>query len=274
MAISAFMFWSAFHFLRMKRQIENTPTSRVRSIAMGLVEVKGRALRKFALVSPMSHTPCAFYRLTKYRRERNNQWKVSSISSSGNVPFLLEDETGRVEIDPRGCRVSAGTKQEGTAGQLGLMHLSADSDDKWVEEVVVEGTLLYVLGYASVKRTEGPSLAEQKLEGLRELKRNPQQLNQFDHDGDGKISEQEWDQARSAVEEKVMRESLQQRQQRKKQEEYIVIGKSKGHPLIISETPSEDHLTARYLLFSIPLFIAAAIATGTTIYLFINYMKH
>ena len=35
------MLWYAFHFLRLKRQIENTPTSRVRSIAMGMVEVKG-----------------------------------------------------------------------------------------------------------------------------------------------------------------------------------------------------------------------------------------
>lgn len=273
LAIAAFMLWSAFYFLRMKRQIENTPTSRVRSVAMGMVEVKGHALRKFALVSPMSHTPCVFYRLTKYRRDRNNQWKVSSVSSSDNIPFLLADETGRVEIDPHGCRVSAGTKQEGTPGQIGLMNLSDDSDDKWVEEVVVEGTLIYVLGYASVKRIEGPTLTERKIEALRELKRNPNNLQQFDHDGNGKISEEEWDSARAAVEEEIMRETLTTKAEHKKQEEQIVIGKAKGHPLIISETHSEDHLTSRYLYYSIPLFAAAAVATGSTIYLFINYLK-
>ncbi|NOQ42457.1 MAG: hypothetical protein GQ563_08165, partial [Desulfuromusa sp.] len=199
-----------------------------------------------------------------------NQWRVSRISSSDNVPFLLEDETGRVEINPAGCRVSAGSKQEGTPGQVGLMRLNDSSDDKWVEEVIVDGTLLYVLGYASVKRAEGPTLTEKKIEALRELKQNPQNLQQFDHDGDGQISADEWDAARAAVEEKVMRESLLNQQQRKKQEEHIVIGKKKGRPLIITETHSEDGLTARYFYYSIPLFLGAAVATGGAIYLLLN----
>ncbi|MCW9049168.1 MAG: hypothetical protein OQK50_02410 [Deltaproteobacteria bacterium] len=273
LTLAGFTFCSAFYFLRMKRQIENTPTSKVRSVAMGMVEVKGQALRKFALVSPLSQSPCVFYRLTKYRREKNNQWKVNSVSSSANVPFLLEDETGRVEIDPAGCRVSAGTRQEGTPGQVGLTRLSDKSDDKWVEETIVEGTLLYVLGAASVKPSTGPILTEQKTEALRELKRNPQKLQQFDQDGDGKIGADEWDNARAAVEQKLIRASLNAKSERKKQEEHIVIGKAKGRPLIISETHSEDHLTARYLLYSIPLFFVAAIATGGAIYLLINYLK-
>lgn len=270
--IAGLLFWNAFHFLRMKRRIENTPTSRIRSVAMGMVEIKGRALRKYALVSPMSHTPCVFYRLTKYRREKNNQWKVSSISSSDNVPFMIEDETGRVEIDPAGCRVSAGTKQEGQPGQVGFLHFDSDSDDKWVEEVVVDGTLLYVLGFAAVKKEQGPNRQQQKLEALRELKRDAEKMKQFDIDGDGKISESEWDAARTAVEKELQLKTLAQSNERKKQEEHIVIGKKKGHPLIITETHSEDHLTARYLYYSIPLFIAAAVATAAAIYLFINYL--
>ncbi len=46
-------------------------------------------------------------------------------------------------------------------------------------------------------------------------------------------------------------------QQRKKQEEHIVIGREKGFPLIIAETHSEERLTARYLYSSIPLFLIA-----------------
>jgi hypothetical protein len=271
--IAILMFWYAFYFLRMKRQIENTPTSKVRSVAMGMVEVKGEAIRKFALVSPMSNTPCVFYRLTKYCRDRNRQWRVSSISSSDNVPFLLEDDTGRVEINPAGCRVSAGSKQEGAPGQVGLMRLSHDHDEKWVEEVVVDGTLLYILGYASVKRAEGSTLTEQKITALRELKQNRQNLQQFDRNGDGQIDTNEWDAARAEVEEKVMRKSLQNLQQRKKQEEYIVIGKKKGRPLIITETHSEETLTERYFYYTVPLFLTATVTTGGAIYLLLNYLK-
>jgi len=258
----------------MKRQIENTPTSKIRSVAMGMVEVKGEAVRKYALLSPMSHTPCVFYRLTKYqRRGRDYQWRITSVSSSNNVPFYIEDETGRVEVNPAGCRVSAGSKQEGSPGQIGLMKVVNETDEKWVEEVIIDGTLLYVLGFAAVKRREGPTLAEKKIEALRELKRNPQNLQQFDLNGDGNIDEDEWDAARTAVEEKVLDKSLQGKQGRKKQEEHIVIGRKKGRPLIISETHSEENLTARYQYYSIPLFIAAAIATGGSIYLLLNYLK-
>ncbi|MCK5825932.1 MAG: hypothetical protein KAG93_02760 [Desulfuromusa sp.] len=270
--LAILLFWYAFYFLRMKRQIENTPTSKVRSVAMGMVEIKGQAIRKFALISPMSNVPCVFYRLTKYRRNMKNQWQVSSVSSSDNVPFLLEDDTGRVEINPAECRVSAGSKQEGIPGQVGLIRLSHDSDEKWVEEVVVDGTLLYILGYASVKRVEGATLTEQKITALRELKQNHRDLQQFDRDGDGEIDVDEWDAARAAVEEKVMRDSLKNLQQRKKQEEHIVIGKKKGRPLIITETHSEDSLTSRFLYYSIPLFLAATMVTGGAIYLLLNYL--
>ncbi len=266
------MFWYGFYFLRMKRQIENTPTSRIRSVAMGMVEVKGRALRKYALVSPMTHIACTYYRLTRYRRDKNRNWKVSSVSSSHHVPFFLEDDTGQIEIDPSSCRVNAGTRQEGMPGQVGLFHVDADGHEKWVEEIIVEGTLLYVLGYAEVKQHSGPTVVERKQQALRELKQNPHLLKKYDTDGDGHISADEWDAARSDVENQLIKKSLSDNQRRKKQEEHIVIGKRKGRPLIISETHSEEHLTARYLSYSLPLFILAGLATGLSIYLLINYL--
>ena len=272
LCLAVLLFWYAFYFLRMKRQIENTPTSRVRSVAMGMVEVKGRALRKYATVSPMTHVACAYYRLTRYRRSKNNNWEVSSVASSHHVPFFLEDDTGQVEIDPSSCRVSAGSRQEGMPGQVGLFHVDSDSHEKWVEETIVEGTLLYVLGYAEVKKAAGPTLSERKQKALRELKQNPQILKKYDTDGDGHISADEWDSARADVENQLFEQSLADNQKRKKQEDHIVIGKRKGRPLIISETPSEEHLTARYLTYSLPLFILAGVATGLSIYLLIKYL--
>jgi len=271
--ITGLLVWYGFYFLRLKRQIENTPTSKVRSIAMGMVEVKGQAVRSYALISPMSNTPCVYYRLTKYKRDRNRQWRVSSISSSDNVPFMLEDETGRVEINPTAGQISAGSKHEGSPGQVGLMQLNNNSEDKWVEEVIVDGTLLYILGYATAKRSSGTSLHTQKIEALRELKQNTHKLKQFDHDGDGKISAKEWDNARNAVEAEVLEKSLQNRQQRKKQEEHIVIAKHNRRPLIIAETHSEKRLTTRYFYYSATLFAGAAIAVAGSIYLLLTYLN-
>ncbi|HKJ05196.1 MAG TPA: GIDE domain-containing protein [Geopsychrobacteraceae bacterium] len=271
------MFWGGFHFLHLKRQVENTPTSKIRSVAMGMVEVKGKAIRQYALISPMTHMACAWYRLTKYRRDRNRNWVVSRVTSSGNVPFLLEDETGRVCIDPTGATVRAKSKQEGSPGQSSLLLGSgmsdSDSNEKWVEEIIYEGTIIYVLGFASVKREEGKTLREKKVEALRELKRDPEALRQFDSDGDGKISESEWEGARSAMEERMLQQSLSDRDRRRKQEEQIVIGKpAGGGPFIVAETHSETQLTSRFARYTIPLFIGAAVCTGWAISLLVKWL--
>jgi hypothetical protein len=237
---------------------------------MGMVEVKGRALRKYALVSPMTQVACAYYQLTRYRRGKNNNWEVSSVSSSRHVPFYLEDDTGRVEIDPSACRVSASSRQEGMPGQVAFFHVDADSHEKWVEEIVVEGTLVYVLGYAEVKKATGPTLAERKHLALKKLKQNPHLLKQYDANGDGHISTDEWDTARTDIEHQLIEASLADNQTRKKQEEHIVIGKRKGRPLIISETHSEEHLTTRYLAYSLLLFVVAGAAAGFSVYMLMS----
>ena len=256
--LATLLFSVGFYLLVLKRQIENTPTSKVRSIAMGMVEIKGRALRQFALISPVSHTPCIYYRVSKYQRGQNNEWTLRSVSSSANVPFYLEDDTGRVSIDPAGCLIRAGTKSQGMPGQFGLLHLSDDSDIRWEEEFIVEGTLLYVLGFANSKRTAGPTLNEARIDALRELKRNPQILQQYDSDGDGRISQAEWESARQAVEENLLKESMREQQTRKRQEDLVMIGKKNGRPFIIAETHTEETMTSRYGVY-FPLLLGGAV---------------
>jgi hypothetical protein len=266
------LLWGAFYFLRLKRKIENTPTSRIRSAAMGMVEVKGKAIRRYALVSPMAHIPCVYYRLTRYKRDKNNQWKKVGVTKSSRASFLLEDETGRIEIDPARCRVTAGTKQEGHEGNTGFI-LSNNAEEKWVENIIVEGALIYVLGFAASRPKTGPSRHDRKIEALRDLKSDPQLLQRYDQDGDGKIDADEWEAARQDIDERLTRESLLQRQKRRKQEEQIVIGYRKGYPLIISESHSERQLTQRYFWYSLPLLSSGCIATIWAIILLFRYTQ-
>jgi len=271
-ALAVLAFYFGFYHLRIKRKIENTPTSRIRSVAMGMVEVKGRALRKYALVTPMSHTPCVYYRLTRYRKDKKDRWQVISVTSSDNASFFLEDDTGRIEIDPVGGRVRAGTRQEGFPGQVGLTRFDSDRTEKWLEEIIIEGTLLYVLGVAAVKQEEGESLREEVQTALRDLKHDPQRLKEFDLDGDGKICVDEWDAARAQMEEQVYHQRMIERsQQRRRQEDHIVIGRQPGRPLIIAETHSETHLTGKYRNTAIGLLLLSTILTGGAIYLLLNY---
>jgi hypothetical protein len=262
---SAALFVGGFYCLRLKRLIENTPTSRIRSMAMGMVELHGRARRKYALVSPATQTACVWYRLRRYRRNRKSGWQLFRQSDSGAVPFLLDDGTGAVTINPDGARVRARVCQEGFPGQEGLMVPSwsgTDPDEKWVEEVIHEGTSLYVLGTARPLKKAGPSLGERLREALRELKNDPQMLKKYDRNGDGRLDTDEWDAARADVEEKILHAQLRQRETPLPGSATVEIGRSYSHtrPFMISQTESEMHLTRSYTWSMAGLFVGALIA--------------
>lgn len=253
--------WGGVHYLRLKRTMENTPTSRSRSVAMGMVEIQGRAVRRYAVVSPMTHLACVYWRLQKFRRDRNDQWKSVGVSSSGPVPFELEDGTGRITIDPRGASIRCRQRQEGFPGQMSLLFSgsgSSDMQEKWVEEVLCEGTSLYVLGFASAPSSQGGTLRQRTLERLRQLKTDPQALSQYDSDGDGHISQSEWDAARQAEEERALHESLQQSQNSSPGRVRPQIGRppQRGLPFLIAESASEAHLSRNYAWYAGPLLLA------------------
>jgi hypothetical protein len=248
-------FFFGFNLFLLKRRIENTPTSRIRSLAMGMVEIHGRASRQYALVAPMTQLPCVYYRIRRYRRDSRRNWKLTSDTNSGHVPFMIEDSTGRVIVDPRGASVSAGESQRGSSGQANMMfgvRGESDSHDKWVEETIAEGTSLYVLGTAAVLKSARKSLQERKIEKLRDLKLDRAELNRYDADGDGQISADEWQTAREEVEDQLLRESLETRQAAKKQEDAIVIGRSlhPNRPFVIASTRSEGELIRKYAILS------------------------
>ena len=104
-----FLFFKAFRWLKAKRLIENIPTSRIRSIAMGLVEVYGKVVpfRGEVLKSPFTDRDCVYIRFTieEYKTaERSSRWEIV-YEGTDFVPFYVDDETGSVLVDPKGAGI-------------------------------------------------------------------------------------------------------------------------------------------------------------------------
>ena len=259
--------------------VENTPTSKVRSVAMGLVEVHGRTKRLYALVAPMTQSACAWYRLRKYRKDNNKSWKLVKEVNSNHVPFQVDDGTGRVIVDPAGASIKAKAQQTGYPGQSPLTFTafgnSVDEDEKWIEDVIYEGTSVYVLGYAQPLRKERVSLRERTMAMLRQLKLDPELMERYDTNRDGVIDEAEWQNARNDAEQEAMRDHLEEGSARKRQEEHVLIGKGpqRSLPFIITETVSEADLVRKYGLISIPLLIAGLGAMILALYKFLQYIR-
>ena len=107
------LFVQGFRDLRLERMIQNTPTARIRSMAMGLVEISGAVAPRSVFTAPFSARPCAYWELDISARGRNNSWSVVHRASSGH-PFFLRDETGSALIYPKGarCTLNFGVSEE------------------------------------------------------------------------------------------------------------------------------------------------------------------
>jgi hypothetical protein len=98
-----FYFFRGFGVFRKYKVLADTPVMPVRSIAMGHVEIYGRAKGEQRLLSPVSHTQCFAYQVKIERWQegkRSGRWANLRTDTNG-VRFWLEDLTGRVAVDPR-----------------------------------------------------------------------------------------------------------------------------------------------------------------------------
>jgi Zn-finger nucleic acid-binding protein len=91
-----------------KRLIESIATSAVRSLAVGLVEVRGRAEPERELLrAPFSGMPCVLFSYTVEERRtsgKESRWETIAEGTS-REPFYVNDETGRVLVVPFDARL-------------------------------------------------------------------------------------------------------------------------------------------------------------------------
>ena len=94
--------------LQRKRLIESIPTSTIRSLALGLVEISGLAQpEELALSSPFSGVPCVFYTYAVEERVgsgKHTRWETIAKGTSGQ-PFFVRDTTERVLVIPLGAEL-------------------------------------------------------------------------------------------------------------------------------------------------------------------------
>jgi hypothetical protein len=169
LAALGFGTWSfarGFRSLRLQRTLQNTPTARARSLAMGLVELQGRVLCRSRVTAPFTGRSCAWWEVELQTVQRSRRgpssWSTVHREQSGH-PFYLEDDSGRVLVYPQGADLRAGhVVQEETGGfgvpepyagfmesrGLQLRHLWTLGPMRFSERTLEEGAAVFVLGRA------------------------------------------------------------------------------------------------------------------------------
>lgn len=259
------LFYLTFRNLRRARLIEDTPTAKVRSAPQGYVELEGwaRCMDGAPVYAPLSGAPCAWYRyeVEKHVSDgKSSNWQTVESGTSEAI-FHLQDDTGVCIVDPDGADIHPSIQQVWYGSTARPPHGPGHESTGWFGRI--SGTLLggnyrysesrirnhdplYALGLFTNPGGEDAitPLSMEVGDLLRQWKRDPAELlRRFDKNGDGQIDPREWEEARQAAEQIV----LKQRAGRPPQAEVCVLRKpsAKGQPFILAAA-QQGSLAGRY----------------------------
>ena len=258
-----FFLWRLSCHLKIVSLIESTAVSKIRSAPQGYVEIEGasKVMDGPPIISPVSNVSCVWYRYKVEERQGRN-WAVTAEGVSSDV-FLLEDETGKIAIDPDGAKVTCKHCAHWTDTRPGswdsMLTLFQENQRRYTEERIYTGEKIYALGALKNIGDLAPVDLDEEIDSvLHEWKQNQVKLKQrFDLNNDGEIDAQEWMLARA----QARREALKaQRESLPQLSEAINLMKSgnDGRPYILSAYSKKETL-ARHRLRAL-LYAALSIA--------------
>jgi hypothetical protein len=99
-----YFFVSGFRLLARKRLLLTTPTSKIRSAAMGLVEVNGMAAGPYTMPAPITGKPCFLYHTTAWQQRDGKKEDWDRVADETlHLPFFIDDSTGQLLVEPLGA---------------------------------------------------------------------------------------------------------------------------------------------------------------------------
>lgn len=97
------LFILGFRAYREYRILEDTPIAPIRSIPMGLVHIYGKTVGENRLSSPLTRTPCYYYKVEVekwVRKDKDHEGWETVRTDKDMSPFHMDDTTGKVQVDP------------------------------------------------------------------------------------------------------------------------------------------------------------------------------
>jgi hypothetical protein len=254
--VFAYLLYYCYSAFRSFRFADGTATSKIRSAAQGLVELKGLGewLSGDSIVSPFSNSRCVWYHCTIEKREKSGKrssWSNISDECSDTL-FRLVDDTGWCIIDPDHAQVIPETDIT-WYGQNTDYRSKPPTKAQWLnfnmgnyrfrERLIRPATALYVLGeFSSFQNSStDETIARQVEELVKQWKLQPQRyLAQYDFDKNGAIQKQEWKAIHSAARKQV----LEKENSQNSEHHLLSAPKDQSRPYILSAAAEED-LVAR-----------------------------
>ena len=86
----------------LRRRLRRMPRSRARNVRPGeFVKMVGRLTSRAPVLAPLANVDCVYYRMTVLeRRDSEDSWSELSSERLYAEDWMLEDESGRIEVQP------------------------------------------------------------------------------------------------------------------------------------------------------------------------------
>lgn len=128
-------------FLRLQASL---PTSKIHSLAKGLVEVEGTLVMKNQMLSPINHEICIgyYYTIEDITEDSDGRPSYTTVhrETQCNV-FQMQDETGIIEVQPDKIEFVL----------LGETNVSSTYNKRYTETLLKNGQKMLLVGYADAE---------------------------------------------------------------------------------------------------------------------------
>ncbi|WP_131707546.1 hypothetical protein [Chryseobacterium angstadtii] len=131
----------AKRFLRLQNSI---PTSKIKSLAKGLVEIEGTLIMKDQMISPVNHEICIgyYYTIEDIEKDDNNRESYTTTHRETRCKvFQMKDDTGMIEVQPEGIELIF----------LEKTNISSNGNKRYTETLLKDGQKMLLVGYADGK---------------------------------------------------------------------------------------------------------------------------
>ncbi len=167
--IGSIFIQSGFSRMSEIQLMSNIPRSKIRSMAVGPVEMSGLIVAENILTTPFSKSPCVYCnsQVEIYTGDGGTDsdkfggWEKTS-GPTFKVPFWVKDETGQIMVDPEGAEFRISDGEFGMLNQDGSPQNADDAvsenfspntgDRRYVEQFLGPNDTVFILGTAALRK--------------------------------------------------------------------------------------------------------------------------
>ena len=301
-----YFFFNGFNDLKTKRTVENIPTSRIATGAVGTdVEVAGTIVcdEDKLLTAPLSGNPCVFYALEieqrVRRRNRGMHWVTIDTIHSDDGFYVEDGSDANALVFAEGARIIQKGKpftrhldryvQDDVRDRLkqavadNVQELKSfkvdDVDSKAAsyrlkEKKFTAGEQVYILGFAD----SGLKLAAQRkldfdtfLHAQKMVKEDPELKKRFDKDGDGVLNPDEVEWGAKVIGQRMADKYNEEQFKKLYARTKMIFKKHNPSLFLISNKKESDVLKGLAWLTRLKLFGGPALTTACAVYLVTIY---